>query len=520
MFQDRTLPSTSRPLAPPLQETCRDYVAALLDGARPAATELIMGALESGADLRDVYLHVLQPAQHELGRLWALGEIDIGTEHLATSITQAVMAHLYPLLFAHRRVGRRLVGACVEGELHELGLRMVCDFFELEGWDTFYLGASTPGAGIVAAAAARQADVLALSASRVEALASVRAIVAAVRAAPGCERMRILVGGLAFSTPDRWREVGADGQADDALAAVAVANGLLALPAAPLPPVPAGAPGEEAPAPAWPRDTLTGLSRVNSEIVNAQRLLAKQRSELERLGAERNRLMGMLAHDLRNPLSVILTYSRFLGDEGGASPQERAEFVQAIESSSRFMLALVNEALELSALTEGKLPLKLERVDLTQASAAVVRLNAPLAQRKGIGLRFEGSPGECAVDGDARQLQQVVTNLLTNAWKYSPPDSEITVRVAARGDRAVLEVQDRGIGISAEEQARLFQPFGALRQRGTQGERSTGLGLFIVRRILDGHGGEISVDSRLGAGSTFRVSLPLARPRAGVTAAA
>ena len=105
---------------------------------------MILQAVEQGSPVKDIYQRVFQPTQHEIGRLWQTNQISVAQEHYCTAATQLAMAQLYPYTFSAERSGRRLVAACVSGELHEIGARIVADLFEMAGWDTYYLGANTP----------------------------------------------------------------------------------------------------------------------------------------------------------------------------------------------------------------------------------------------------------------------------------------------------------------------------------------------------------------------------------------
>jgi methanogenic corrinoid protein MtbC1 len=206
----------------------QQYLDALLQYRRHDASQMILGAVSAGVTLKDIYLHVFQPCQYEIGRLWQLGRVSVAQEHYCTAATQLVMSQLYPALFAASKRGRRLVAACIAGDLHELGARMIADFFEIEGWDTIYLGANTPVPGIIETLARHKADLLAVSATMTFHVRAVRDLITAVRASPACEGVKILVGGYPFNVaPQLWRAVGADGSAGDAQAAVALAQRLL-----------------------------------------------------------------------------------------------------------------------------------------------------------------------------------------------------------------------------------------------------------------------------------------------------
>ncbi|HEX8560431.1 MAG TPA: cobalamin-dependent protein [Pyrinomonadaceae bacterium] len=206
----------------------RAYVEALLAGRRHEASRLVLDAAEGGVGVRDLYLHVFQRSQREVGRLWQLNLLSVAQEHYCTAATQLVMSQLYPRIFSTERNGRTLVAACVAGDLHEIGLRMVADFFEMEGWDTFYVGANAPAASVVQAVAERGADVLAVSATITSHVRELREVVAAVRASGECRGVKILAGGYPFNVaPGLWREVGADASAADAEGAVTAAARLV-----------------------------------------------------------------------------------------------------------------------------------------------------------------------------------------------------------------------------------------------------------------------------------------------------
>jgi methylmalonyl-CoA mutase cobalamin-binding domain/chain len=211
----------------PLSDLARRYLDALLDAQRPLASRLVLEAVEGGTSVKDIYTHVFQASQREIGRLWQTNQISVAQEHYCTASTQVIMSQLYPHVFASEKVGRRLVATCVGGELHELGARMVADFFEMEGWDTYYLGANTPAESIVRAVSDRQAHVLAVSATMTFHVHLVVELVARAQEAFG-DRVKVLVGGYPFNVaPDLWRRVGAHAYAPDAQRAIAMANRLV-----------------------------------------------------------------------------------------------------------------------------------------------------------------------------------------------------------------------------------------------------------------------------------------------------
>ncbi len=209
----------------PMSPLAHQYFAALRRGERHLASKLVLEAVAAGTPVKEIYLHVFQPAQYEIGRLWQTNRISVAQEHYCTAATQLIMSQLYPHVFATAKNGRTLVATCVAGDLHEIGVRMVADFFEMEGWNTFYLGANTPHSSVIATIVERNAEVLAISATISYHVEAVRDLISAVRRDPAVSRVTILAGGYPFNQdPELWRKVGADGSAADAQQAIALAN--------------------------------------------------------------------------------------------------------------------------------------------------------------------------------------------------------------------------------------------------------------------------------------------------------
>ncbi len=212
----------------PLSPLAHQYLEALRRGERQVASQIIMDAVESGTTVQDIYLHVFQSVQYEIGRLWQTNRISVAQEHYCTAATQLIMSQLYPLIFAAEKHGRTLVATGVAGDLHELGVRMVADFFEMGGWHTYYLGANTPHAAVIAAVLERKADVLAISATMPYHIDGIRELITMVRCRSELNRVKILVGGGPFSRdPGLWSKLGADGTAADARLALQLANELV-----------------------------------------------------------------------------------------------------------------------------------------------------------------------------------------------------------------------------------------------------------------------------------------------------
>lgn len=251
------------------------------------------------------------------------------------------------------------------------------------------------------------------------------------------------------------------------------------------------------------------LAHLNNELATAQRKLAKSNAELRWLNEQKNQLLGMAAHDLRNPLAAVLGYAAFvLEDEQRLSPDQRG-LMRRIVANARLMLAIVEDALDFSAIESGTVRLDLSEFSVAEFLAEAAETNEPIAQRKDIHIVTSTDPGVPAARADRAKLAQVVDNLVTNAVKFSHSGSSVIVTAGAEpGGGIWISVSDRGLGMSPEQKARLFQPFARVGVQPTGGERSTGLGLAIVRRIIEAHRGRVEVESAPGEGTTFTVVLP------------
>ena len=213
----------------PLQTTAETYLNLLLQSERRLASKLIMDEVEKGTSVKDLYLHVFQPVQYEIGRLWQLNKITVAQEHYCTAATQLIMSQLYPFIFQEHTNGKTLVATCISGDLHEIGIRMVADFFVMEGWNTVYLGANTPINSIINTLKTQKADLLLLSATMTYHVRAIDELIKSVRKVPELTQVKILVGGYPFNAATNlWKEVGADGFAANAEDALQLSEALLA----------------------------------------------------------------------------------------------------------------------------------------------------------------------------------------------------------------------------------------------------------------------------------------------------
>ena len=261
------------------------------------------------------------------------------------------------------------------------------------------------------------------------------------------------------------------------------------------------------------RTTISDITERKQAKQALQEALAELRrsdAELERLNALKDQFLGMAAHDLRNPLAVIQSYSEFMLDEAaGQLDPEQLQFLRTIHSSSEFMARLINDLVDMYAIEAGRLRFDRQPTDLVALLERNVAMQRDLAEKKQLQLVFDsqGALPDMLLDGS--KIEQALGHLISNAVKFSHPDSTVEVRVAPAAGQAIVAVQDHGQGIPPGELDGLFTPFARTSVKSTAGEKSTGLALVIARRIIEGHQGKIWVESQVGQGSTFFVSLPL-----------
>lgn len=242
-------------------------------------------------------------------------------------------------------------------------------------------------------------------------------------------------------------------------------------------------------------------------IVEKSRLYQR----LLELDQVKNRFLGIAAHDLRSPIGIVDSYAQLLlaGHLGDLNERQQG-VVTRIHRVCDGMLLLVNDLLDLSAIESGQLELQLRDVPLAGYLKDCLELNHVLTEAKGIELSLDLPEDTPSVRMDPRRIDQVVTNLIGNAVKFSHPGSRIVLSARREGETVELAVLDQGQGIPARELGELFKEFRRASVRPTAGERSTGLGLAIVKRIVEAHGGRVRVESTVGVGSTFAFTLPVA----------
>lgn len=246
------------------------------------------------------------------------------------------------------------------------------------------------------------------------------------------------------------------------------------------------------------------LQKHELEVANAQ---IRENSRLK------SEFLANMSHELRTPLNSILGFSEILKDNlaGKMSAQQEQECLENIHSSGRHLLNLVNDVLDLSKIEAGRLELQYEEFQLGTCISEVLTVVRPLAERAGVSLLVEVDNETALLRADKGKFKQILYNLLSNSIKFTPDGGQAIVktRTKPRAGQLVVQVKDSGIGIDPDHHDQIFSEFFQVQASADRQFEGTGLGLALVKRLVGLHGGTIKVDSQLGRGANFTVTLPL-----------
>ena len=231
--------------------------------------------------------------------------------------------------------------------------------------------------------------------------------------------------------------------------------------------------------------------------------------QLEEASQHKSQFLANMSHELRTPLNAILGYSELMADGAYGEPSEKMlGILKRLEANGKHLLGLINDVLDLSKIEAGQLVLELSDYSVQDIAQTVRSTLEPLAADKKLAFKLELAPELPAGHGDGRRLTQVLINLVGNAIKFTDA-GEVAIKAEANNGSFYVSVRDTGPGISAADQARLFQEFQQADNAITKKKGGTGLGLAISKRIIEMHGGKIWVESQFGQGSTFAFTLPV-----------
>jgi PAS domain S-box-containing protein len=248
--------------------------------------------------------------------------------------------------------------------------------------------------------------------------------------------------------------------------------------------------------------------------------LRRANAELERAARAKDEFLANMSHELRTPLNAILGLSEALLEHiRGPLNERQADSLRHIEASGRHLLALINDILDLSKVEAERLELQIDTVPVVDVCQTSLQFVKELALKKRLELTFHLDNHLAKLEADAKRLKQMLVNLLSNAVKFTPDGGQVSLEVTTAAEAGVIRfaVQDTGIGIAPEGLARLFQPFTQLDSSLNRQYEGTGLGLALVRRLAELHGGSVTGESEVGQGSRFTLILPY-RPAQAVEA--
>jgi signal transduction histidine kinase len=265
----------------------------------------------------------------------------------------------------------------------------------------------------------------------------------------------------------------------------------------------------------FPEATIRLMQALASQSVlaiqNARlfREIADKSEQLAQASQHKSQFLANMSHELRTPLNAILGYTELMADGiyGELAPRA-AGVLERVQNNGKHLLALINDVLDLAKIEAGQLSMELEDYAMPDVVQSVVSATEGMATTKGLKFTADIAPGLPPGRGDARRLSQVLLNLVGNAVKFTDV-GEVAIGAMAKNGSFVLTVRDTGPGIAAADQAKIFEEFQQVDNSNTRKKGGTGLGLAISKRMVEMQGGTISVDSELGHGATFRVTLPV-----------
>jgi signal transduction histidine kinase len=243
------------------------------------------------------------------------------------------------------------------------------------------------------------------------------------------------------------------------------------------------------------------------------REIQEKSAQLEVANKHKSDFLANMSHELRTPLNAIIGFSEVLSERMfGEINEKQADYLKDIHESGKHLLSLINDILDLSKIEAGRMDLEISTFDLPSALSNAMTLVRERAQRHGIELALDVDKQLGSFQADERKFKQIVVNLLSNAVKFTPDGGRVSVSAKKDTTHVEIAVKDTGIGIAPEDQAAVFEEFKQVGRDYTKKAEGTGLGLTLTKRFVELHGGEIRLESALGKGSTFTISLPLRSP--------
>ncbi len=268
------------------------------------------------------------------------------------------------------------------------------------------------------------------------------------------------------------------------------------------------------------RELYTGLElRVaerTGELAATMRELELKSRELEIASRHKSEFLANMSHELRTPLNSVIGFSEVLLQRmyGEINPRQE-EYLRDIVESGRHLLALINDILDLSKVEAGHIELEISAFWLPEALETSVQMLRETAARRDVALHLTVADDVGEIEADLRRLRQILFNLLSNALKFTPAGGKVQLMARVNSGLAEIAVRDTGIGIAPEDQLHIFDAFRQVNGAAAQTAEGTGLGLTLVKRLVELHGGRVWLESAPGRGSTFTFTIPLHQPPPG-----
>jgi signal transduction histidine kinase len=252
-------------------------------------------------------------------------------------------------------------------------------------------------------------------------------------------------------------------------------------------------------------------AEVMDHMGRRTRELEADNEKLADLNRMKDIFLGTASHELKTPLTSVIAYAELLDDHDGKLSREQArEFVGRLRAEAQRLLSLIEDILDLSRLESGKLALKPRTLEIAEVAKGAIETTQPLAQRYGVTLESDLGEGLPPITVDEVKIRQVLVNLLVNAVKFSPRGAPVRLRTVLDDNCIRVEVHDRGPGIAPDTATHIFELFGQVVPEDAESRGGLGIGLHLVKRITEMHGGHVGVNSRPGEGSAFWIRLPIA----------
>lgn len=257
--------------------------------------------------------------------------------------------------------------------------------------------------------------------------------------------------------------------------------------------------------------TIESYRQNLEEKVAARTIELQEKNQvLLRLNQDKNEFLGIAAHDLKNPLASIQSLANLIRTSFDDFARDKViDFARMIEISSQRMFELIKNLLDVNAIESGKTNLSFNELDMNHLIQRQLENHLNAAHNKNLHLHFQETTDKFIVWADKSATMQVLDNLISNSIKYSPKGKNVYLRVSDHGNQIRFEVQDEGPGLAEKDRAKLFGKFARLTPRPTGNEHSTGLGLFIVKKLVESMEGKVWCETEIGKGATFMVELPV-----------